>query len=116
MILTKFEISNTPTIFFKPVVALINFVAHLHTLDTVINNYHMLWPSQQKPWGIFIIFEYKMSAVTMVGTFDIFFNPDGYINSMFIISESGDAGRVPSFEFAVLDKYGPDEFVVNVFG
>ena len=40
MILTKFEIFNTPTIFFNPVAALINFVDHLHTFDTVINNQH----------------------------------------------------------------------------
>ena len=38
MILTKFEIFNTPTIFFKPVAALINSIAQRHTLDTVINN------------------------------------------------------------------------------
>jgi hypothetical protein len=53
MILTKFEISNTPTIFFKPVVALINFVTHLNTLDTVVNNYHIMTTSTQTTQHVF---------------------------------------------------------------
>jgi hypothetical protein len=34
-------------------VALINFVAHLHTLDTVINNYHIMTTSTQTTQHVF---------------------------------------------------------------
>jgi len=41
MIFIKFEIFNTPTIFFKPIITLINLVAHLNPLNSVVNNYHI---------------------------------------------------------------------------